>query len=130
MAAIDVSIDAAKNGVVNHSAAYPYASTRNAVGFCSSISCRYTLEWSSGYEWTPYAPTPAAINNAASARCSRNIRITSPAFLPAGHACATVGLSGNAGATGCESDWRLIRRFRVGWAVGGANDAVFWARHA
>src|SRR5882672_12499625 len=102
MAAIDVSIEAAKNGVVNHSAAYPYASTRNAAGFRSSISCRYTLERSSGYAWTPYAPTPVAITNAANARCSRNIRITSPAFLLVGHGCATVALSGDAGATGCD----------------------------
>ena len=40
--------DATKNGVVNHSVAYPYASTSNTDGFCSAISARNGLSVCTG----------------------------------------------------------------------------------
>jgi hypothetical protein len=35
MVSTDIASDAARNGVVNQSVAYPYASTSNTNGFCS-----------------------------------------------------------------------------------------------
>src|SRR5216683_7960046 len=71
---MEVTSEAAKNGVVNQIVAYPYASMWKMAGVRNAINARKTSSVGSGYTWSPMAPMTAATIMATSGRASRIVR--------------------------------------------------------
>src|SRR5712691_11853902 len=71
---MDVTSEAAKNGVVNQIVAYPYASRWKMAGVRHAINARKTSSVGSGYTWSPVAPMTAVTIMATSGRASRMVR--------------------------------------------------------
>jgi hypothetical protein len=65
---MDIANDATQNGVVNHSVAYPYASSRYVPGAYSEINPRNTSSRDIGYDCRPHSPVAAANVSATGAR--------------------------------------------------------------
>src|SRR5712691_10807363 len=71
---MEVTSEAAKNGVVNQIVVYPYANRWKMAGVRNAINARNTSSVGSGYTWSPVAPMTAATIMATSGRASRMVR--------------------------------------------------------